>query len=187
MIKKYQNSKILINAGVTIFETTKHSIKNCKFDNILKDILKKESFTPGEESSPIFVDFESHYFEAILEIMRYFHYPTEEYSKINILNEHQRYNQIEDYNPATFLESRKVFRVYENVLDKDEEGFVENVKIFFKGNELVLKEAGLLKPAKNKVEQISVNNQVILAANINLNHYDEYSEPGRYDENPYQY
>jgi hypothetical protein len=62
-------SQIKINAGGSYSSTSKATIKNCIYDNILKDELQSLE-TEEIESKEIFVDIELKYFEPILEILR---------------------------------------------------------------------------------------------------------------------
>jgi hypothetical protein len=109
-IKQNQDNIITIIIGETKFNTSKKTIINCKYDNILKDMIIINEKTNTDNNDTYYLDFSDYIFEAILEIIRN-----------NQTNIKIKYPFMVDFKP-------KVYGEYE---DEDSSIFKEEIKRFF--------------------------------------------------------
>lgn len=128
------NDRIIINAGGSLFETTKSVIDNCRYDNVLKEILA------NTKETEIMLDIEGSLFEVILEIIRYTHKENDKINLIAELQEQLAYGNINiqevDYLSKDLIsknQTKKTFRIYDKESDHESKVdiLIENIKLLF--------------------------------------------------------
>ena len=133
-----QNERIKIEAGGKTFETSKSTIINCPFDNLLKEELEKDqniyknykyNNNGNKNENKYFIDLDSRNFKIIIDFLRY----------------------ISDYG----IKGEKYLIALKE--SSDEELIKREILYFFKENEKIF-EVMRIKSKKNKLDNSANNN-----------------------------
>jgi hypothetical protein len=114
--------RLIINSGGTKFETTYSCILNCKYQNVLIEMISKVNINDidmQQSTRELFLEMDGNIFEPILQIIR-------QSPKIN--DEWTIYDpEYEDKEKAF----RKIARISEGEFKNNGDVFIENIKLFF--------------------------------------------------------
>jgi hypothetical protein len=127
-----KSDQIKIDASGTIFETTLKTIKNCRYKNILKDMIEEGSFLLQDDA--IFLDIDGSHFEVILEIIRFTQINPDQNRNLEKLGKYPK-NFYSDFNQ--FYEDDKCpklikkFRTYNCEEKLSDICLIETIKLFF--------------------------------------------------------
>jgi hypothetical protein len=140
LCKNKKEERVTIICESIKFETTIFTIKNCIYKNILCDLVK-DDFSSDERI--IYLDFESHYFEVLLEILRFKQNRTKESDLIKkldneLINFKYQNKEIDKqmtdinsnyYNPILQVYDRERIKISSNLCDSIKRFFYEDWEI----------------------------------------------------------
>jgi hypothetical protein len=139
LCKNKKEDRVTIVCESDKFETTIFTIKNCVYKNLLWDIIE-EGFSSDERI--IYMDFESHYFEVLLEIIRNKQIKTQDSDMINKIDKELKsfkeecQNQEDKENNdvkmiTSFKNSKPILQVYDKEKLKFSSNLRDSIKRFF--------------------------------------------------------
>jgi hypothetical protein len=144
LCKNKKEERVTIICESNKFETTIYTIKNCIYKNILCDLVK-DGFSSDEKI--IYLDFESQYFEVLLEILRFKQNRTEEKDLIKKLDNELikfKYQNKEIEKQLTYINSNyynPILQVYDRERIKVSSNLCDSIKKFFYEDwEIILEE-----------------------------------------------